>query len=123
MLRVFSVMAMAVLAMTAYSHIFEEVDFPLGGDGRTHAKLSLDLAVPAPGIVTRGVDMSQNAQVKIESLWIGVFDTKTGEQVGCMAGHILLVGADQKVSIRPLFFLFSFEIIFLQPVGVDRVLE
>ena len=39
------VMGMAFIAMTACSRIFEEVDYPLGGDGRTHAKLSLDLAV------------------------------------------------------------------------------
>lgn len=52
-----------------------------------HAKLSLDLGVPAPAVVTRaGLDTDQ--KTKIESLWIGVFDTQTGEQVGRLAGHI-----------------------------------
>lgn len=86
--RKFGAACLSLSILAGCSNIMEEDDFRIPGNGRTHARLALDLAAPSANIVTRGIDMSEDAQVKIESMWIGIFDTKTGEQVGRMAGHV-----------------------------------
>lgn len=93
--RIISVMCVSLLTLNGCARFDEEDHYPLSGNGRTHAKLSLDLMAPSANVVTRGVDMSESAQVKIESLWIGIFDTKTGEQVGRLAGHVRKASGDR----------------------------
>lgn len=90
--RIFRGLGAMILSLAVFVGCVKnlEGDDPLlAGEGRTHTRLSMEIQVPAADVQTRaGVDMSGSATVKIESLWIGVFDTKTGEQVGRMAGHI-----------------------------------
>lgn len=47
-----------------------------------HGTLSVQLGSSSPVQASRVVDFSENAQVKIDSYWVGVFDTKTGELLG-----------------------------------------
>lgn len=99
MVRTIGMMSVALAALTGCSNIMEEDDLRVSAKGRTEAKLSFDLTVPAADVLTRSVDMSDGATVKIESLWIGVFDTKTGEQVGRMAGHIRKASDGNRVTM------------------------
>ncbi|MCH5221506.1 MAG: hypothetical protein J1F05_04155 [Muribaculaceae bacterium] len=44
--------------------------------------ISVSLGSSSPVSVSRTVDFNQDAMVKIDSYWVGVFDTKTGELIG-----------------------------------------
>ncbi|MCH5318669.1 MAG: hypothetical protein J1E38_03040 [Paramuribaculum sp.] len=49
---------------------------------KVHGTLSVPLGTSSPTEKSRSVDFSQNAMVKIDSYWIGVFDNITGELLG-----------------------------------------
>lgn len=55
--------------------------------GRTHATLSVDLITPAADEKTRSA--LDAGQLKIETVWVGVFDTNTGNMVGYFADRPL----------------------------------
>ena len=49
---------------------------------KVHGTLSVPLGSSSPTTVSRAVDFSEKAMVKIDCYWIGVYDSKTGELVG-----------------------------------------
>ena len=49
---------------------------------KIHGTLSIPLGPSSPVTVSRAVDFSDNAMVKIDCYWIGVYDSKTGELLG-----------------------------------------
>ena len=49
---------------------------------KVNGTLSVPLGSTSPVTVTRAVDFNEDAQVKIDSYWVGIFDTKTGELLG-----------------------------------------
>lgn len=49
---------------------------------KVHGTLSVPLGSSSPTTVSRAVDFSEKATVKIDCYWIGVYDSKTGELVG-----------------------------------------
>ncbi|MCH5327444.1 MAG: hypothetical protein J1E02_00350 [Coprobacter sp.] len=62
-------------------------DLGIGNDSielgeKVYGKLSVPFGPSDPAVVTRSVDFSDNAQVKVDSYWIGVYDTYTGELLG-----------------------------------------
>lgn len=83
----FAVAACMLLIVSGCSHDDLTDGYGRGNGEIQYARLSLDFGVPAASVVTRA-GLDGNTTTKIESLWIGVFDSKTGEQVGRMAGHI-----------------------------------
>ena len=62
--------------------------FGRGSGQKLYAKLSLNMMAPSANQVTRAASLDDDSTPKIDALWIGVFDSKTGEQLGRMAGHI-----------------------------------
>lgn len=53
-----------------------------GSGEKVHATVSVPLGSPVTDVRSRSVDFSDNAEMKIDSYWIGIYDTKTGELVG-----------------------------------------
>ena len=49
---------------------------------KVNGTISVPFGASSPVTVTRAVDFSQDAMVKIDSYWIGIFDTQTGELLG-----------------------------------------
>ena len=50
---------------------------------RVYGTLSVPLGNPVTEARSRSVDFSDEAEIKIDSYWIGIYDTYTGELVGC----------------------------------------
>lgn len=49
---------------------------------KKHASVKVSFGGETPTVVSRSVDFSQDAMVKIDSYWVGLFDTRTGELIG-----------------------------------------
>lgn len=49
---------------------------------KVYGKLSVNLGVPSSEVLSRSVDFSEDALIKIDSYWLGVYDTQTGELIG-----------------------------------------
>ena len=59
-----------------------------GKGQKVHAKVSMQMTVPSASQVTRAASLDNDNIPRIEALWVGVFDTKSGEMVGRRAGHL-----------------------------------
>ena len=73
-------MALAALTLVACNKDFSDVDpRPITGE-RVHTVLSLDISAPSSNVLTRA-DYGKT-QAKLRNIWIGIFDTSSGELVG-----------------------------------------
>lgn len=58
-------------------------DAPGASQGtKVHGTLSLPLGVPTAGVVSRTVNFDPDATYKLDTYWVGVYDTKSGELIG-----------------------------------------
>lgn len=72
----------AFLFAACTDDIFEN-DSSVDGEGAPFSgKLTLKVAAGASGISSRAVNMNDGATVKVQSLWVGVFEKMTGKRVG-----------------------------------------
>lgn len=57
--------------------------FPEGDLGeKVYATVSVDFGSEKATVVSRALDFNDDAQIKIDSYWVGLFDTRTGELIG-----------------------------------------
>lgn len=81
--RIVGALCLTLGVLSGCNIMDEEEGFgPVSGGGRTKAKLSVDVAVPSASAVTRGVGFPEDEKTKINSLWLGIYDTKNGDLVG-----------------------------------------
>lgn len=78
----FATPLVSVLLLTACVHETDN-EMPSGPGNRVTAALTFDIKTPSTDVRTRSA--LDAGALKIETVWIGVFDTKTGEMLGYMA--------------------------------------
>lgn len=78
-------LGMALTILLGFSSCRDDLNIGYGPNDlgeKIYGKISIPIGSINPVTVTRSVDFSQDALVKIDSYWIGIFDSKTGECLG-----------------------------------------
>ncbi|MCH5221507.1 MAG: hypothetical protein J1F05_04160 [Muribaculaceae bacterium] len=77
------ILSMAILPSLFMAGCADDAEYQLAGLGeKVHGIVSIQMGASDPVTVSRAIDFSPNALVKIDSYWLALFDTNTGELLG-----------------------------------------